>query len=276
MSTKTKVAHFFEYFFALVWAVITLLPLFITFLSSFKDNNEIYMGLFRFPKTWNLNNYVDANTTANALASIRNSLILAVLTTILVTIIGIMSAYVLARKKLFFIKPLYLFFMIGVMVPVHCTIIPISSLASTFHSKNQYWFVLLVYVTFNLAQAIFLYTGYLSGIDRELDEAAIIDGCGDIKLLTKILTPICKPIIATEAIFVFIYGYSELIFSLVLITDSKKYTVSRAMLAFTGEHSTSLGPQFAFVIMTIIPTIIVYALFHEKVESGMLSGAIKG
>lgn len=89
------------------------------------------------------------------------------------------------------------------MVPVHCTIVPISNIASAVHAKDQYWFLLLVYTTFNLAQAIFLYTGFLNGIDKGLDEAAIIDGCGDIKLLTKVLLPVCKPIIATEAIFVF-------------------------------------------------------------------------
>ena len=80
----------------------------------------------------------------------------------------------------------------------HCTLIPISNIASAMHAKDQYWFLLLIYTTFNLAQAIFLYTGFMNGIDKGLDEAAIIDGCGDIKLLTQILLPICKPIIATE------------------------------------------------------------------------------
>lgn len=97
-----------------------------------------------------------------------------------------------------------------------------------------------------------------------------------MSLLTKILAPICKPIIATEAIFVFIYGYGELIFSLILLSKPEKYTVSRAMLNFTGEHSTDMGPQFAFIVMAIIPTLCIYLIFHEKVESGILSGAVKG
>ena len=82
-----------------------------------------------------------------------------------------------------------------------------------------------MYTAFNLAQAVYLYIGFIQGIDRELDEAAIIDGCNDVFLLTKILTPICKPIIATETIFVFIYGYGELIFSLILLSKPEKYTV---------------------------------------------------
>lgn len=138
--------------------------------------------------------------------------------------------------------------MVGVMIPVHCTIVPISSIASSMGAKNSYWFLVLVYTAFNLAQAVYLYIGFIQGIDKELDEAAIIDGCNDVSLLTKILTPICKPIIATKAIFVFIYGYEELIFSLILLSKPEKYTASRAMLNFTGEHSTDMEPQFAFIV----------------------------
>lgn len=273
---KSKKINTLWYALAIVWGSITILPLGITVLSSFKNNNEINSGLFALPEKWRIDNYIKANEMADAVTSIGNSVLLAILTTILVTIIGMMAAYILARKNYFFIKPLYLFFMIGVMVPVHCTIVPISSIASAWKAKDQYWFILLVYVAFNLAQAVFLYTGYIQGIDKELDEAAIIDGCGNVKLLTEILFPISKPIIATEAIFVFIYGYGELIFSLVLLTKPEKYTVSRAMLNFTGAHSTDMGPQFAFIVMAILPTITIYLIFHEKVESGILSGAVKG
>jgi len=264
------------YFLALMWGLMTILPLMITVFSSFKNNNEINMGVFSMPEHWRIENYAKANETANAFGSIGNSILLALLTTVLVTVVGMLAAYILARKKLFFIKPVYLLFMVGVMVPVHCTIVPISGMASALHAKDSFWFLVLIYSAFNLAQAVYLYTGFIQSIDRELDEAAIIDGCTDVTLLSKILSPICKPIIATEAIFVFIYGYSELIFSLTLLSKPEKFAVSRAMLNFTGEHSTDMGPQFAFIVMAMIPTLFIYLIFHERVESGILSGAVKG
>lgn len=273
---KRKRWNILWYALALIWGLLTICPLLITIFSSFKNNNEINMGVFSMPEHWRIENYQTAIETANAFGSIANSIFLALMTTILVTVVGMMAAYILARKKLFFIKPIYLLFMVGVMVPVHCTMVPISSMATAVNAKDSFWFLILVYTAFNLAQAVYLYTGYIQGIDRELDEAAIIDGCSNVTLLSKILAPICKPIIATEAIFVFIYGYSELIFSLTLLSRPEKYTVSRAMLNFTGEHSTDMGPQFAFIVMAMIPTVIVYLIFHEKVESGMLSGAVKG
>lgn len=273
---KQKRWNILWYLLALAWGIVTLLPLVVTVLSSFKNNNEINMGVFSMPEHWRVENYIKANEMANAFRSIGNSIFLALITTALVTMVGMMAAYILARKRLFFVKPLYLFFMVGVMIPVHCTIVPISSIASSIGAKDSYWFLVLVYTAFNLAQAVYLYIGFIQGIDRELDEATIIDGCNDVSLLTKILAPICKPIIATEAIFVFIYGYGELIFSLILLSKPEKYTVSRAMLNFTGEHSTDMGPQFAFIVMAIIPTLCIYLIFHEKVESGILSGAVKG
>ena len=182
----------------------------------------------------------------------------------------------LARKNYTFIRPIYFLFMAGVMVPVHCTLTSISEMASAFRTKNSYLFLVLLYVAFNISQAIFLFTGYIRGIDRGLDEAARIDGASDWKIIWNIIFPICKPIVATEAILVFIYGYGELIFSLVLLTDQQKYTISRAMLNFTSNFTTSYGPQFAFVIMSMIPMIIIYILLHRQVQAGMLSGAIKG
>jgi len=125
------------YLIAFLWGVITIMPLVITVLSSFKNNNEINSGLFKLPTQWRVENYVQANSTANAVGSIGNSLFLAIVTTILVSVIGMFAAYILARKKLFFIKPVYLFFMIGVMVPVHCTLVPISGIATALNAKDK-------------------------------------------------------------------------------------------------------------------------------------------
>ena len=265
-----------SYLFALVWGITTIFPLFITFLSSVKDNDGIYLGLFSLPKKWIWQNYIDAFKVANIGRGVLNSIIIAIISTILVILIGMLAAYILSRKNFKLKNFIYTIFIRGVMIPVHCTIIPIAGLSTIFKGKNTYWFIILVYVAFNLSQAIFLFTGYLNGIDKELDEAAIIDGCNDFQLLFKILFPVSIPIISTEAILSFIYGYGELIFAMILFTDESKYTVARSMLAFSGSYQTSLGPIFACIIIAVLPMIILYIFFHEKVQSGMMSGAIKG
>lgn len=264
------------YIFAIFWSLITLFPVFITVMASFKSNSEIYLNLLSLPQEWLVSNYASANATANALRTITNSLIVAFFTTIANTFVGMMAAYILSRKDYKFLKYVYLFFMIGVMVPVHCTLVPINNIATSLGAKNSLAFLVIVYVAFNMSQAIFLYCGYLDGVSRDIDEAATIDGCNDWSLLWRILFPICKPILATEAIFIFIAGYSELVFSMILMTDEKHFTVSRAMLNFSSVHTQDIAPQFAFVVMSFVPMVIIYVIFHSQIEKGMLSGAIKG
>ncbi|MEA4888454.1 MAG: carbohydrate ABC transporter permease [Clostridiaceae bacterium] len=275
-AAKVSVCRLLLYFFSFFWALMTIFPLLLTFLSSMKNNVEINLGMFNLPRTWRFENYVEAVRSANIVRAVGNSIFLSVMATLLLTVIGIMVSYVLSRKKFVFIKPMYSLFMVGIMVPVHCAIIPISTLAGSLHAKNQYWFLILVYVAFNISQAVFLYTGFINGINKEIDEAALIDGCDDFKLLSRIMLPMCKPIISTEAIFMLTYCYGELIFALTLLSDADKYTMSRALLSFTGNHSISYGPIFASIIIAVLPMVVLYITFHEKVQAGMMAGAVKG
>lgn len=265
------------YAIAIIWFLTTIIPLLYVFISSFKTNDEMYRSALNLPIHWKIENYVVANEIGHSIRSIGNSLIVALSTTVIEIIVAMMAAYAISRKRhIFFARHAYMLFVIGVMVPIHSTLIPISSMAADWGLKNNFVYLVLVYVCFNLAQGIFLFTGFLDSVSREIDEAAIIDGCNDFRLLRSILLPICKPIIATEAIFSFIYAYGELVFSLTLISDPAKYTVPRAMLSFWGEFSAQMGPQYAFIILSVIPVIIIYVLFHNQIQSGVMSGAVKG
>lgn len=275
-KNKISFEKFVVYCFALLWVMITFLPLISTFFCSGKDNNEITLGMLKIPQNFIWQNYADAFLIANMGRAVLNSIFVATLSTIIVVLFGMLAGYILARKKLKAIPFLYSLFIIGVMIPVHTTIIPISSIATTFHSRDSYIMLILVYAAFNISQAVFLFTGYICCISKELDEAAIIDGCNDFQILYKILFPVAIPIITTESILCFIYGYGELIFSMCLIGDKTKYTISRAMLSFQGGHNITYGPIFASIIIAVIPMIIIYLLFHEKVQNGMVAGAVKG
>lgn len=276
MKRKSK-EKIILYIIAILWLITTLLPLAYAVISSFKTNEEMFQSALSLPAHWRVENYVMANEIGHALRSIGNSIFVAVSTTIIEVVVAMMAAYAISRKRhIFFARYAYMLFVIGVMVPIHSTLVPISSMAASLGMKNNFFYLILVYVCFNLAQGIFLFTGYLDSIGREVDEAAIIDGCGDLELLWRVLLPISKPIIATEAIFSFIYAYGELVFSLTLMSDAEKYTVPRAMLSFYGELSVQLGPQYAFIIISAIPVVIIYVLFHNQIQSGVMSGAVKG
>lgn len=273
---KRKINKCIVYLLAAVWFAVTILPLVVTFLCSVKDNEGINLGMFKLPRKWLWSNYADSLTSAHMGTAVLNSIGLALLSTVIVTAVSLMAAYALSRKKFKLSGAVYDLFLIGTMVPVYCTVIPISSLATAIHGKNSYWFITLVYVAFNMSIAIYLITGYFNGINKEIDEAATIDGCNDFQLLFRVLTPVSVPIISTEAVLTFVACYGELLFSMCLLTDEKKYTIARAMLSFSGGYQQKLGPIFASIILAVMPMIAIYILFHEKVQSGMLGGAVKG
>ena len=126
---KLKGADILFRVFAWLWAVVTLYPLLVTVLCSFKDNNGIYGNMFAIPKKWEIANYKDALLSANMLRAIGNSLLLAISTTILVVIVGMLASYIFARMKYKFLTPCFMLFMLGVMIPIHTTVIPISRIA---------------------------------------------------------------------------------------------------------------------------------------------------
>ena len=259
IKMRKKGFDIIAYGFAFIWLIVTIFPLVITFLCSFKNNEGINLSMFALPDIWHWENYAAAVERANILRAVFNSIFLAIMTTLLVEVIGMMAAYVLSRKNFRVLSVISILFLFGVMVQIHCTVIPINNLATALH----------------LAQSIFLFTGYLQGISRDLDEAAIIDGANDVVLLFKILMPVSKPIMSTVAVLSFVYCYGELMFSMTLLTKVEKFTVSRAMLTFSGEE-LQLGPIFACIIIAVVPIIIFYLAFHEKVQDGMMQGAIKG
>lgn len=140
------------YIIAILWTVVTLFPVVVTVMASFKTNSEIYLNLLSFHKKIMFQNYYSANKTADALNTLKNSLVVATLTTVFNTVVGMMAAYILSRKDYKFLKWVYVFFMIGVMVPVHCTLIPINNIATALNAKNNLFFLILIYVAFGMSR----------------------------------------------------------------------------------------------------------------------------
>jgi raffinose/stachyose/melibiose transport system permease protein len=266
----------FAYSMTTLWAIVTLYPFFITLINSVKVNNEIFGKMFQLPSEWHFEYYAQAFIDARMGRYILNSLTLALMTTVVTAVASSMAAYVLARTVFRFTKIIYLLFIVGVMLPIHATIIPVAKIVSGLGGIDNYFVLTLVYVTFQLPQAIFLLTGYMKGINKEIDEAATIDGCSLPGILFKIILPISMPMIATASILVFIFTYSELIFSVILLSKVDLYTVSRGLMYFTGDYTVRMGPIFASIIMAVLPMVLIYVVFHEKVQRGMLAGAVKG
>lgn len=278
MRLKMKASMIPATVFSILWSLITLYPFVTTFFSSLKNNDEIFGSMFAPPAVFRYQNYVDAILGARMDRAIFNSLMVTALTTVILIVVGSMASYVLARFRYRVLNYVYVLFILGIMLPIHSTLIPLAKTVSStpWLGSNSFGTLMLIYTAFQLPMTVFIITGFMRGISRELDEAATIDGCGPVRILFQIILPLAKPGIATAAIISSLFVYNELIFAVIFLSKPEKFTISLAMLFFVGDRTARMGPIFASIILAVLPMICIYLAFSDRVQKGMTAGAVKG
>lgn len=264
------------YAFAAAWAVLTLYPLVFSLLSSFKENRDIFGRPFALPDSIHFEYYAAAFQKAHMGTAIVNSLWITSSVTLCTVVLSLLAAYALSRMKLAYADFITVYMVAGLMIPVHSVLIPLVRLFSSLGGQNNRTLLILLYTAFALPLSIFLMVGYMKSISRELEEAAHIDGCGPTKTLFMVLLPVAMPVVATAGIITFLFTYNDLLFAVMFITERSMYTVSLGLMSFVGYRSTDYGPTFAATILSVVPMLVVYLLFQEKVERGLSAGAVKG
>lgn len=263
------------YTFLIIMAIIFVMPMLFTIISSLKTKLDIFSDPFALPKNPQWSNYVIAWKDANMSAYFINSVIQSGSTVILTSLISTMAAYALARFDFKFNKVLVLVFMLGMMVPMHTILVPVSYIIGLFNLKNNIFALVLVYVAFNLPFSIMVMITFMKGVNRSLEEAAIIDGASYFQIYSKIMIPLTLPAISTISIFNFMGAWNNILFPLLFINDKRLRPISLGLLNFNGERGSEYGLMMAGIVITVAVPLAIYLLFQEKVESGLAAGAVK-
>jgi hypothetical protein len=263
------------YTFLIIMAVIFVMPMLFTIISSLKTKLDIFSDPFALPKNPQWSNYVIAWKDANMSAYFINSVIQSGSTVILTSLISTMAAYALARFDFKLNKVLVLVFMLGMMVPMHTILVPVSYIIGLFNLKNNIFALVLVYVAFNLPFSIMVMITFMKGVNRSLEEAAIIDGANYFQIYSKIMIPLTLPAISTISIFNFMGAWNNILFPLLFINDKRLRPISLGLLNFNGERGSEYGLMMAGIVITVAVPLAIYLLFQEKVESGLAAGAVK-
>ena len=285
MKKKNIIMSLIGYIFLLFMSIIFILPMLFTILSSFiylatltqslKTKLEIFTSPFGMPKVIQWGNYIQAWKDANMSAYFMNSLIQSGATVILTSIVATMAAYAFARFEFKLNKFLVVLFLLGMMVPIHTILGPISYIIGIFNLKNNIVALVLVYVAFNLPFSIMVMITFMKGVNRSLEEAAIIDGASYFQIYSKIMIPLTLPAISTISIFNFMGAWNKILFPLLFINDKKLRPISLGLLNFSGERGSEYGLLMAGIVITVVVPLAIYLLFQEKVESGLAAGAVK-
>jgi len=263
------------YTFLIIMAIIFVMPMLFTIISSLKTKLDIFSDPFALPKNPQWSNYVIAWKDANMSAYFINSVIQSGSTVILTSLISTMAAYALARFDFKLNNVLVLVFMLGMMVPMHTILVPVSYIIGLFNLKNNIFALVLVYVAFNLPFSIMVMITFMKGVNRSLEEAAIIDGANYFQIYSKIMIPLTLPAISTISIFNFMGAWNNILFPLLFINDKRLRPISLGLLNFNGERGSEYGLMMAGIVITVAVPLAIYLLFQEKVESGLAAGAVK-
>lgn len=256
--------------------LLFVLPLFWMLSVSVKTNAEVFASPFGLPEVIQLGNYIFAWTKGYLGKAMLNSLIVCGTSLVVSMFLGSMASFAIARMKWKLSGVVMTYFMIGMMVPVHCVLIPLFVRFSKLHMTNSLAGLILPYITFSLPMTIFLMVGFFRGMPRELFEAACIDGCNIYDCFFRIALPLSKTGLSVAALMTFVGNWNELLLAMVFISDTQKKTLPVTLTYFVGPYATNYVQMFAAVVIAIAPTILVYCLFSNQIVDGLTAGAVKG
>jgi raffinose/stachyose/melibiose transport system permease protein len=263
------------YVFLIIMSLVFICPMLFTLISSLKINNEIFSTPFSLPKVFRYENYITAWNEANMSTYFLNSIMISSATVIILGIVASMASYALARFDFKINKYLSVFFLLGMMIPMHTILVPVAYIVGRLGLKNNLAALVLIYVAFSISFSILVLTRFMKGISKSLEEAAIIDGAGYFQVYTRIILPMSVPAISTVSIFNFLGAWNNILFPLLFINDDRLKPISLGLLNFNGERGSEYGPLMAAIVITVLVPLIIYLLFQEKVESGLAAGAVK-
>lgn len=259
-----------------LFAIVNAYPIIWMVINSFKSEKEFSVNQFGFPKDFVFDNYVNAWNTANFGVLFQNSIFICIVATVVTVFIGALASYFLSRFTFKMNKIVYTFFIFGMLIPIHATLVPMFILLRDLGLLNTRITLLFPYIAFNLPITIFILTSFMKAFPKDIEESAIMDGCGIFRIFWSIILPMSRPAIATVVILNFIHNWNEFSFALVLINDPNFQTLPLGLASFAGQFTVNYGAQMAGLTMSLIPILIFYLLLEKEIVKGMTAGAVKG
>lgn len=264
----------------LILGLITIaFPLYLTIVIAFKQPSEMTNsigGILALPKVWSLDNFKEAMRVTDFWHSLRNSLLITIVTVALSIAVHSLMGYALGRNKAHskFYSFVYLFIVSGMFVPFAILMMPLAKQTAELGLAN--WFgVILLYVVFYMPMNILLYSGYLVNIPMALEEAARVDGASTWTTYWKIIFPIMSPMHATVAVLTALAVWNDVMTPLVILAGSDENTLPLAQLNFQTQFGTNYNLAFASYLLSLIPILIFYIICQKQILNGVVNGAVK-
>lgn len=255
-------------------SLIILIPLLVLFLNSFKTQGEANNMSLSLPSTWQFENYKVVIEQGKLISSFFNSLLYATVSVGIIVFVVSAAAFVISRNRKSINNWIYYFIISGIAIPINN--VALMKVMQALNLANTRIGIILIYAAINIPLSLFLCYGFISTIPREIDEAAVIDGCGPVRLFVSIILPLLKPIISTLFVLNFMAIWNDFTMPLYFLNNSAKWPMTLAVYNFFGAFENSWNLVSADIILTLIPVLIVFIFGQKYIVGGVSAGSVKG
>ena len=258
-------------------AVVQVLPLVWLLLFSLKNNQEIFnLPPLALPERFRWENYSNVWSTGKIDVYFLNSVMVTALSVLLTVLLASFVTFALTRMNWKWRAPVLGLFMVGYMIPIHSALIPLFILFRNIHLIDNPLSLILSYTAFNLPITIMIMLGFYYALPREIEEAAVMDGCSVHRLFFQITLPMTASVMVTAAIINMIYNWNEFVFVNTFISSDTKKTLTVGVQNFVGQYSTDWGAIGATLMISIIPVLLAYFIMSDRIVEGIAAGSVKG
>ena len=257
-----------------ILSIVVIYPILMVVFTSFKTQGEASYLNASLPTEWHFENYAKVMEQGNVLQSLFNSTVITVVSVVIVVLITSMLSYVIVRRNTKPCRFVFRCMTFGIIAPFAA--LPTIELLKALGLYGGRFGLICVYSALYIPFSTMLFTSFIKGIPRELDEAAVVDGAKGMRLFARIIFPLLKPVIATTSVLNFMWIWNELQIPMYLLNSSSKWTLPLSVYNFYGQYSKSWNLVCADMVLISIPVILVYIFAQKHIIAGMTAGAVKG
>jgi raffinose/stachyose/melibiose transport system permease protein len=259
---------------AIFFSLIMFIPVYLVFVNSVKTKAEASSMGAELPAVVQWSNFVTVIEKGKLIGAFGNSVLYAFAATAIGITVSALAAYVLSRNRTRFNRFIYFFLVMGIAMPTN--FVTLTKVMQWTHLINTQFGIILLYSATMIPFSVFLIYAFMERLPRELDEAAIIDGCSPIRLFFFIIYPLLTPVLVTSAVLNILGIWNEFLMPLYYLNSSAYWPMTLAVYNFFGQFQSDWSLVSADVVLTILPVILIYLVAQRFILSGMVAGAVKG
>ncbi len=265
----------FSYLAALLVIGVTLVPLIFTVLGGFRTNAQINEHPVSWPHPWVLTNYTSVLSSSIFWRALANSLLIAIVATLLVMVFGSMEGYALSRYTFKGREAIYTLFTVGLLFPISAAALPLYLLLRQFGLLENPLGVALPQAAFALPVTIVILRPFMRAIPGEIEDAAVVDGSSRLGFFWRILLPLSRPALTTVAVLAFVTSWNDYLLPLLVLSDPNDFTLPLGVAAFQSQYTQDTARVLAYTAASMLPALGMF-IFAERHIIGGLTGSIKG